>query len=128
MRNLNFTNKEEYLQYRKDWKLDYLKLNQIIKDKKISIKEFNRSYNKAKCILHDTPFQSFTGILRDLLDNNLQLIKVNKIHNNHPGWDSVLILKKEATEMLKELRQSKCHAQELYLKNKRTRIDNLFLV
>ena len=47
MRNAEFKTKEEYLQYRKDWKAEYKELSQTIREKKLLHKENSRIFNKA---------------------------------------------------------------------------------
>ena len=121
MTTAKFTNKEEYLQYRKDWKEEYKQLSQTIREKKWLYKEYSRMWNKAM-IAHGHPdthwdntikSRSFWEYLDVMQKENPQYVELNKKYTNDQKW--VELYSKQATQMLNELKEAKQEAQRQYL-------------
>lgn len=100
MRNPKFTTKEEYLQYRKDWKEEYKQLSQHIRDFK-----FARWYQSL-------------GEKRQNLDGDRRLEEIKKKYRT--DYFGVWGLKVKATSMLEELKFAKKEAQRQYLASKQS--------
>jgi hypothetical protein len=96
---LTFTNKQEYLAYRSNWKAQYKELSQQIRDYK-----FCRWFVSLKNPARITP------------ELEEQFKKIVAKHGNRAYY--VYPLKRKATSMLQELKESKIEAQRQYLATK----------
>ena len=122
MRNPQFKIKEEYLQYRKDWKTEYKQLSQTIREYKWMQKEYSRMWNKAM-IAHGNPYTlswydtRMAGHFWDyfhLMENeNKKYQIIKKRYEQGKKW--IGVYQKEATQMLEELKLAKVEAQRQYL-------------
>lgn len=98
--NTNFTNKTEYLIWRDQWKTDYAKLSDEIRDLKFARWFQSKPENKV---------------------SEAQTFRYNQIAKRYPsqyGFYAFVHLRKakaKATEMLEIRKQSKVQAQEQYL-------------
>jgi hypothetical protein len=118
MRNIEFKTKEEYIQYRKNWKEEYKQLSEIIREKKWMIKEYQRAYNKAYI---ETRKDSY--FYNECFKRAEEILKDNKLYQNLEGkykndkkW--VELYRKEARDMMEELKLAKLEAQRQYLASK----------
>ena len=124
MTTVKFTNKEEYLQYRKEWKADYKQLSQTIREKKWLHREFNRMWNKAM-IAHGHPNTHWdntkSGRFWEYLDvmqkENPQYVELKKKYTN--DRKRVELYSKQATQMIEELKEAKQEAQRQYLASRK---------
>ncbi len=117
MRNSKFTNKEEYFQYRKDWKEEYMALTQHIRDHKLIRRYSSQACNKA--------IQMIGGVISyDNVGKYFRYIEINKKEN--PNLQLLLVKYKDdktclstytldATNMLEELKYAKIEANRQYL-------------
>jgi ClpP class serine protease len=124
MTTAKFTNKEEYLQYRREWKAEYKQLSQTIREKKWLHKEFSRMWNKAM-IAHGHPDTHWNNNIKsgrfwEYLDvmqkENPQYVELKKKYTNDRKW--VELYSKQATQMIEELKEAKLEAQRQYLASK----------
>ncbi len=114
MRNQNFKTKEEYLQYRKEWKAEYKQLSENIRLLKFAIRLGQRKKSGGK---------ELNKYEEDIIE---QAIKIAKPHIRQWGndfWLWYLITTREtlsvtATCMLGELKASKEEAQRQYIEQK----------
>ncbi len=98
-RNVNFKGKDQYLQYRADWKRDYAKLSDLIRDFK-----FCRRYHYAQNKLDEA------GLAR--------YARVEKQYGSSWGFCPemhALAHRAAAAAMLGELKTAKEEAQQQYL-------------
>ena len=125
MRNPKFNTKEEYLQYRKDWKAEYKQLSQIIREKRWLQKEVSRVTNKAMVQLgfHNLPYwdtcdglKSRNTLINLFLSENEKYQTLRKKYEN--DYKCVELYSMQATQMLEELKESKQEAQRQYLASK----------
>ena len=125
MRNKNFNTKEEYLQYRKDWKEKYKELSQTIREYKWMMKEYDRMWNKA-WIAHGDPYAlswhdtrvggRFWDYFHLLEKENEKYQIIRKRYLQGKKW--IDYYQKEATAMLEELKIAKVEAQRQYLESR----------
>lgn len=92
--NNKFTNKEEYLAYRSEWKDEYKQLSQHIKDFKFAL-WYQKLGDKRKTPLMKVRFED-----------------IKKVYKT--DFFYVWGLKKRATSMLMELKHAKVEAQRQY--------------
>lgn len=95
-----FTTKEEYLEYRANWKLLYKVISRNIRLYKFCC-WYESLGNKRKTPALTEKYESY-----------------EKWHG-YPRWRIILINKPEATKMLKELKEAKIEAQKQYLESKK---------
>lgn len=131
MRNPNFTNKDEYLQYRRQWKAEYAALSQRIRESRWATKEFQRAYSKIYSEYGDpyqlkkkiqigdtyidcTGWKGFHDLLDRELAGNERYLAILAKHPNEVLWYYTK-LRTQAREMLEELKAAKLRAQEQYL-------------
>ena len=130
MRNLKFNTKEEYLQYRKDWKAEYKQLSQTIREYKWMMKEYNRMWNKAM-IAHGNPYAlswydtrwydtqvtgQFWNYFHLLEKENEKYQIIRKRYEQGKKW--IGYYQENATAILEELKEAKLEAQRQYLVSK----------
>jgi hypothetical protein len=96
---LTFTNKEEYLAYRSNWKAEYKQLSQDIRDLK-----FCRSFPMANRFQNPKNVERYREIEKRLFNNPNTCVewKIEQYRN-------------KATAMLLELKEAKQKAQDQYL-------------
>ena len=121
MRNNQFKTKEEYLQYRKDWKAEYKLISQAIRDKKWLRKEYCRAFNQTMN-LHGHPWNGvYNESQRDAFVEDLNHdLKENKRYQElKDKWkDCLESYREDATAMLEELKLAKQEARRQYLASK----------
>lgn len=113
-----FTNKEEYLQYRKEWKAKYKELSQTIRDSKWLRNTWNRAICKAELeITRPDPnyYKKYLKYRDMLLDENPKYVELCR---KRICWYDLPKFQKKATEMLNELKFAKAEAQSQYLAQK----------
>lgn len=103
MTTSKFTNKEEYLQYRKDWKAEYKQLSQQIRDAK-----FCRWYASIRRQDRMTP------------ERDERWAKISG-KTDYSYW-AIKTLKVQATNMLDVLKESKQEAHQQYLAGKQQKL------
>lgn len=107
-----FTNKETYLAYRSEWKAKYAEISETIRNKKWMQKEYSRACNKA----HKTTngkWPDYYNQIRELVKQNPRLVHLEEKYKNDGRW--LEKLRKQATEMLEELKAARLEAQRQYL-------------
>jgi hypothetical protein len=108
-----FTNKQEYLAWVTEWKAEYKKLSQAIRDLKWTDKERQRAITKA--VRDGIP--CYKAEVKDYLTGKA-LERYQRIMAEHRNtWRGALSA--EATTMLEWRKQSKVEAQRQYLESKR---------
>lgn len=118
--NNKFTTKQEYLDYRSNWKSEYKKTSQIIRDLRYIDKEYARAYNKAWM----STSTDYTGNWRSKFYNRtLEILNENKKYQEltlkyKPMVGNTKAYKALATDMLNELKEAKVEAQRQYLESK----------
>ena len=115
MRNSQFKTKEEYLQYRKDWKAEYKQLSQTIREKRWFNREYQRAYNKATLELPpiERSYNKIYVRTMDLLQTNQRYQDLIQKYKSDKKW--VELYSMQATQMLEELKEAKQEAQRQYL-------------
>ena len=118
MRNTEFKTKEEYLQYKKDWKSEYKELSQTIREKKILHKKNSRIFNKAVSEKGwgDGLWRMVEFFTEDKKKTDPKYKELVEKYKDDRRW--VENLSSEATMMLEELKESKMEAQRQYLASK----------
>lgn len=102
--NTKFTNKQEYLAYRSEWKAQYKQLSQDIRDLK-----FCRAFPQANRFNDPKNVERYREIEKRLFPNSCTPIE----------W-KIEAAQSKATAMLEELKLSKAEAQRQYLQAKGT--------
>jgi len=128
MKNTEFKTKEEYLQYRNDWKAEYKQLSQTIREKRWLYKEYSRMWNKAY-VAHGNPFiltwdmyengrcnRRFLDYLHLMEKENKQYQILEQKYREDKNWLGVNC--KQATQMLEELKEAKQKAWRQYKASK----------
>ena len=125
MKNFYFPTKEEYLQYRKEWKAKYKELSQTIREYKWMQKEYSRMWNKA-WIAHGDPFTllwddtrvnpRFWDYLHLMENENEKYRVIRKRYIQGKKW--IGYYQENATAMLEELKIAKVEAQRQYLESR----------
>jgi uncharacterized membrane protein len=120
-KHMKFTNKQEYLTYTFNWKLQYKQLSQTIRNLKFMAKEESRACNKARQMLPSEGvvgswYSKYFSTIAELLAANEQYQTV-KTQTNEKSYN-INKLKQKATAMLEERAASKVEAQRLYLEAK----------
>ena len=119
MRNLKFTNKEEYLQYRKDWKEEYKQLSETIRDYKWMRKEWSRACNIAQSkVKKESNYYDHVG---EILKQSPRYVHLKEKYKNDRKW--LEQYQTQATEMLTELKLAKQEAQRQYLVAKQQKVE-----
>lgn len=118
MRNPKFTTKEEYLQYRKDWKEEYMALSQIIRDKKWMRREYAKINAKALRQVGggQNEYLKLCATINTLIADNEKYSKLNEKYKNDRIW--LEKQREEAKTMMEELSDSKIEANRQYLASK----------
>lgn len=102
--NIQFTNKDEYLTYRENWRIQYKQLSQTIRDYKFI--KWAGSLGKKR----------FTPEIESQYNT---LVKKHNPNNSSGSWIwEIIKLKEKATAMLEERKASKIEAQRQYLVSK----------
>jgi hypothetical protein len=122
MRNAEFKTKEEYLQYKKDWKAEYKELSLTIREKKILRKENSRIFNKGVSE-KGSPGWENPGLWRlieflteEKKKSDPKYKELTEKYKDDRRWLEDLSC--DATLMLEELKESKREAQRQYLASK----------
>lgn len=129
MRNNKFTNKEEYLQYRKDWKETYKKLSFDIKYTKYVYRLLQSKFygNKELTEKQVTDINKFVTTRLSKIDYiEDDRIKDLSYYNRFPilyVTRSIWKLKLVASGMLNELKLAKLEASEQYNKESLLLVD-----
>lgn len=113
-----FTNKEEYLAYRSEWKAGYKELSNIIREKKWMRKEYSRAYNKAKRqIGAGRDYYSNLWATTDaLLSDNKRYAELKQKYKSDKIW--LEKYRAVAKDMNEDLKLAKIEAQRQYLEQK----------
>lgn len=117
MRNNKFTNKEEYLAYRSDWKVEYKALSQTIRERKWLHSRYSTIANKANVEVgmgYATINRYFNYI--DVMSN--EDVEYKEVRAKQDWRISKDRLSLTATIMLDELKSAKVEANRQYLKSK----------
>lgn len=118
-----FTNKQEYLAYRTQWKSDYKQLSQRIRDYKWMRKHYTRV---AAPLLNDATLNYITASnkINEALNNNERYSKLFKHYDLKQHYQTFYLygLKTIATQMLLELKEAKIEAQRQYLAEKQSTV------
>lgn len=118
MRNPKFTNKEEYLQYRQDWKKEYMALSQTIHEKKWMRREYAKIAAKALRQVGggQNEYIKLCATIDALIADNEKYAKLNEKYKNDRVW--LEKQRKEAKAMMEELSNAKIEANRQYLASK----------
>lgn len=130
---ITFTNKQEYLAYRSEWKARYKEVSQSIRDmkfvRKIHAQIFTKSEKKvneqgAKQNYYRELWDIQEGLLKELRESDTRYKAIFEKHKDKNGiirWYSLVDeFRKEATQMLEELKLAKVEANRQYLASKET--------
>lgn len=124
--NNQFTNKEEYLTYRSDWKVEYKALSQTIRDVKLMWRYTSQACNKAiqmvgGSITYDNVNKYFR-YAEEMVKEDVRIKNLYEKYNNDKKWirKTRNEYKKEATLMLEELKLAKIEANRQYLERKQS--------
>lgn len=82
MRNNKFTTKEEYLQYRKEWKAEYKQLSEDIRETKKEILDLQKHKEYAGALQYHKLCQ------RKLASDMIKELKLAKAESNRLYWES----------------------------------------
>lgn len=120
MRNPKFTTKEEYLQYRKDWKKEYMVLSQMIRDYKTIRNLRNKECNKAMQMIggmlnYDNVNKYFKYVEQNIKENFYLQSLIDKYKGKKTWLEKQ---RKEANKMMEELKDAKIEANRQYLASK----------
>lgn len=118
--NNKFTTKQEYLHYRSNWKSEYKKISQTIRDLRYIEKEYATAYNKAWVSTSTNYTDNWHS---KFYNRTLEILKENKKYQEltlkyKPMVGSTTVYKASATDMLNELKEAKVEAQRQYLESK----------
>jgi hypothetical protein len=119
MRNPKFTTKEEYLAYRKQWKVDYKELSAAIRNEKLVWKDYNRNpivgyYHERGGWVRSRPWTEREAERVEKYNEDIQKWKVAFGISHLPKYR----LSGLATQMLEELKEAKLESQRQYLASK----------
>jgi hypothetical protein len=122
MRNPKFTTKEEYLQYRKDWKEEYMELTQIIRDHKLIRRYCSQDCNKAiQMIGGKIEYHNINSYFRYVDKMHKENEKLQALLLKYKGCSKYLwSYRKDAKFMMEELANAKIEANNQYLASKQT--------
>lgn len=120
MRNPKFTTKEEYLQYRKDWKEEYMTLSQMIRDYKTIRNLRNKACGKAMQMIggvlsYDNVNKYFRCAEQNIKEDAYLQSLIEKYKDKKTWLEKQ---RKEAKEMMQELTDAKIEANKQYLSSK----------
>ena len=120
MRNTKFITKKEYLQYRKDWKDEYMELSQTIRDHKLIQRYYNQGCNKAMQMVGGRFDNSnIIAYFRYVDQNNKENEKLQALLLKYKGCSKCLwSYRKDAKFMMEELTSAKIEANLQYLTSK----------
>lgn len=120
MRNPTFTTKEEYIQYRKDWKEDYMVLSQIIRDHKLIRRYCGQAQGKAVQMIDGDPFtyDNISKYFRYIDQNKKENEHLQSLLQKYNTKKALYQYRIEAAEMMNELEQSKLNSKEQYIASK----------
>jgi hypothetical protein len=120
MRNNKFTTKKEYLQYRKDWKKEYMELSQTIRDYKLIQKYGSQDCNKAIQMvggkIEYSNVNAYFRYVEQMRKENNKLQALLLKYKNSRKYISDY--KKEARLMMEELTNAKIEANLQYIASK----------
>lgn len=120
MRNPKFTTKEEYLQYRKDWKEEYIALSQTIRDHKTIRNLRNKACGKAMQmiggILSYDNVNKYFRYTEQNLKEDIQLQSLMGKYKDVKTW--LETQRTEASLMMEELTNAKIEANKQYIASK----------
>lgn len=123
-----FTNKQEYLAYRTQWKSDYKQLSQKIRDYKWMKTQYQRfaspiiaKYNQN---YHTFSYTDAMKQINDVLFTNEKYSELFKKYELKQHYQVFYVdgLKMTATKMLLELKEAKIEAQRQYLAEKQSTV------
>lgn len=112
MNTFTFNSRESYLAYRSEWKAKYAEISETIREKKWMQKEYSRACSKAR-IETEGKWPEYYNRIRAILAANPRYVHLEQKYKNDGRW--IAQLKKQATEMLEELKAAKQEAQRQYL-------------
>lgn len=121
MRNTKFTTKEEYIQYRKDWKEEYMTLSQTIRDYKLIRALRNRSCGKAMQMIGGTlTYDNVNKYFRYAEQNIKEDTQLQSLLEKYKNSKKTLLelLQKDARTMMDELTNAKIESNKQYLVSK----------
>lgn len=121
MRNTKFTTKEEYIQYRKDWKEEYMTLSQTIRDYKLIRALRNRSCGKAMQMIGGTlTYDNVNNYFRCAEQNIKEDTQLQSLLEKYKNSKKTLLelLQKDARTMMDELTNAKIESNKQYLVSK----------
>lgn len=120
MRNPEFTSKEEYIQYRKDWKNEYMTLSQNIRDYKLIRRYSTQACNKAiQMVGGMLSYDNTSRYFKYVDENRKENIKLQTLLKKYNNVNKLMVESKKATLMLEELKQAKLKANSQYLKSRK---------
>lgn len=122
MRNSKFTTKEEYLQYRKNWKEEYMALTQVIRDHKLIQRYCSQDCNKAiQMVGGKLDYSNISAYFRYVEQMHKENEKLQTLLLKYKGSRKYLLnYRKEAKFMMEELANAKIEANRQYLTSKQT--------
>lgn len=114
MRNPKFTTKEEYLQYRKDWKEEYMALSQTISERKWLHSRYCSIANKANLEVGMSyqNINKYFDYIKMLSEEDVQYKEIRAKQNWRISKEKLSVT---ATKMLEELKLAKIEANKQYL-------------
>jgi cell shape-determining protein MreC len=121
MRNPKFTTKQEYLQYRKDWKDEYMELSQVIRDHKLIRKYSSQACGKAVQMIDGDAFSydNISKYFRYVEQNKNENEKLQALLLKYKDCKKYLSgYRKEARLMMEELTNAKIEANLQYIASK----------
>lgn len=126
MRNINFTTKEEYLQYRKDWKEEYKNLTGQIRFQRKLQKSYNKMMSKATLECGPKIRGNWNNEiarnkrLKELISLNKEWNELYNKYGTSPYYENLFFKNDSllAREMLEELKVAKQKSHEQYLQQK----------
>ena len=135
--NTTFTNKQEYLTYRSEWKARYKEVSQSIRDMKYIRTVYAQTCSRAEKVLdkngvksnrYSELWQLQSTMLKELPEKNPhygKLFEKYKDKNgNVPWYYKIDEFREDARKMLEELKLAKIEANRQYLVSKSTETVN----
>jgi len=126
MNTVNFNTREEYIQYRKNWKDKYLILSNIIRDHKLMRKYTNQACSLALSMIGGRLYyNNISSYFRNVENNKLENVKLQKLYNKYKNSKKQLIdYQKDARNMMEELTNAKIEANKQYIAQHKNCIHN----
>lgn len=121
MRNPKFTTKEEYLQYRKDWKEEYMALSQTIRERKWLHSRYCSIANKANLEvgMNYQNINKYFNYIKMLSEEDVQYKEIRAKQNWRISKETLSL---NATIMLQELKDAKIEANRQYLASRKVEV------